>query len=210
MKTVYIPKGETVTYEELTTGKLVVQGRLVVQGTLNAKSISGCGVISVGELRADTIVADDVSAETIICEKLLAKRVSAVELFASDSALVSGYLSCTHVETGKLTVALNEIETVEAREIVNLRPKKRGLLRTLLLSTLRSCWLALTYAPPAEDADYEPAEDTREKVADTVREIMEEDDQELQRLVTTYRFLRGSGYSLKIVPEAESAGRKAA
>ena len=40
MKTVYIPKGETVTYETLETERLVVKGCLKVAYGIRARSIS--------------------------------------------------------------------------------------------------------------------------------------------------------------------------
>ena len=45
MKTVYIPKGETVHYESLTTEHLVVHGRLHVTYGVKAQSITGCSVV---------------------------------------------------------------------------------------------------------------------------------------------------------------------
>ena len=44
MKTIYIPKGETVSYETLETDHLVVKGCLKVSYGLKAKTISGGGV----------------------------------------------------------------------------------------------------------------------------------------------------------------------
>ena len=43
MKTIYIPKGETVSYENLTTDRIVVKGCLRVLDGIKAKSISGNG-----------------------------------------------------------------------------------------------------------------------------------------------------------------------
>ena len=43
MKTVYIPKGETVRYESLTTEHLVVHGCLEVAGGIKARTIAGSG-----------------------------------------------------------------------------------------------------------------------------------------------------------------------
>ena len=50
MKTVYIPKGETVHYESLTTEHLVVHGRLHVTYGVKAQSITGSGVIDAGSI----------------------------------------------------------------------------------------------------------------------------------------------------------------
>ena len=44
MKTIYIPKGETVSYENLVTGRIVVHGCLKVLDGIKAKSITGSGV----------------------------------------------------------------------------------------------------------------------------------------------------------------------
>ena len=53
MKTVYIPKGETVCYESLETERLVINGSLNVAGGVKARIISGCGSISAGSVEAD-------------------------------------------------------------------------------------------------------------------------------------------------------------
>ena len=127
MKTVYIPKGETVHYESLVTEHLVVHGHLHVTYGIKAKTITGKGVINAGTVEADTVCIDDVEAASVICKRLLAKRVQAPEVFASESAAVSCFLSAAYVETGKLTAAISEIDVVEAQEVVNLKPKKRSL-----------------------------------------------------------------------------------
>ena len=105
MKTVYIPKGETVHYESLATEHLVVHGRLRVTYGVKAQSITGSGVIDAGSINADTVCIDDVESGTVICKRLIAKRVQAPEVFASESAAVSCFLSAAYVETGKLTVS---------------------------------------------------------------------------------------------------------
>lgn len=207
MKTVYIPKGETVSYEAITTERLVVKGKIIVQGEIKAKSISGNGVISAGLIHADTIVAEDIETTTIVCEKLIAKRVSAAEMIASKSAAVSCFLSSAYVETPKLTVALSEISEIKCGEVINLKPKHSGLFMTLLLSFVRSLWLTLTTPIEVYDAEYETVEDdsdpeVKAEVAETVQNIMDEDDDdfELKRFVSIFKLLRDSGYTLKIVP----------
>lgn len=96
MKTVYIPKGETVHYESLTTEHLVVHGRLHVTYGVKAQSITGSGVIDAGSINADTVCIDDVESGTVICKRLIAKRVQAPEVFASESAAVSCFLSAAY------------------------------------------------------------------------------------------------------------------
>ena len=144
MKTVYIPKGEIVRYESLMTEHLVVHGCLQVSNGIKARTITGQGTISAGTIDADVIRVDDVEAGSIVCKRLLAKRVQSPEVFASESATVSCFLSAAYVETGRLTVTLSEIDEVKAEEVVNLTPKKRTLFGTLLASLLRSFWIALT------------------------------------------------------------------
>lgn len=134
MKTVYIPKGETVHYESLTTEHLVVHGRLHVTYGVKAQSITGSGVIDASSINADTVCIDDVESGTVICKRLIAKRVQAPEVFASESAAVSCFLSAAYVETGKLTAAISEVDEVVAQEVVNLTPKKRTLFGTLFAS----------------------------------------------------------------------------
>ena len=117
MKTVYIPKGETVHYESLATEHLVVHGRLHVTYGVKAQSITGSGVIDAGSINADTVCIDDVESGTVICKRLIAKRVQAPEVFASESAAVSCFLSAAYVETGKLTAAISEVDEVVAQEV---------------------------------------------------------------------------------------------
>ena len=160
MKTVYIPKGETVSYENLTTECLVVEGCLKVSCDLKAKKIIGSGFIEAGRVSASDIRADDLECASVACARLVAKRVETSELFASESAVVSCLLSADYVKAGRLFVGLSDIDEAEADEIINLRQKKRSLFRFLLASSLRSWWMRFT--APAEDvadADYEPVQD---------------------------------------------------
>lgn len=160
MKTVYIPKGETVSYESLATERLVVDGHLKMPCDLRAKKISGSGFIEAGRIFADDIRMDDLEAVNVVCRRLIAKRVETSELFTSESAAVSCLLSADFVKAKRLAVALSDIDEIQADEVVNLTQKKRGLFRFLLASALRSLWIRLT-APHDDvvDADYEQVED---------------------------------------------------
>ena len=219
MKTVYIPKGETVHYESLVTEHLVVHGHLHVTYGIKAKTITGKGVINAGTIDADTVCIDDVEAASVICKRLIAKRAQAPEIFASESAAVSTFLSAAYVETGKLTVAISEIDVVEAQEVVNLKPKKRSLFGTLLASVLRSFWTAMTVrGEKAEvmDAEFTPVqEETAEAVQEepvaeqpAVQEApvaaaepeMEVVDEELNRIIGLFKLSREQGYTLKLIP----------
>ena len=206
MKTLYIPKGESRIYESINIDRIVVQGSLDVKNGLKAKRITGHGIISAGAINADVIVADDIETARITCKRLMAKRVYAAEVYASDSAVVSCSLTAAYVETGKLTTALSEIDEVKADEVVNLRPRRCGMLLTLLASALLSLCLLITtprekqrkakkkvsgkpeamvsesenavVTPNAEDGKDDSGTDkkTREQVIRTVREIMEENN----------------------------------
>ena len=160
MKTVYIPRGETVSYENLTTERLVVDGYLKVDCDLKAKTISGSGFIEASRVSADSIRTDDLEAVNVACARLIAKRVETSELFVSESAAVSCLLSADFVKAGRLSVGLSDIDEVHADEVINLKQKKRSLFRFLLASSLRSWWMRFT--APAEDvvdADFEPAKE---------------------------------------------------
>lgn len=216
MKSIYIPKGESRSYESIATENLVVEGHLTVTGGIQAKHISGHGIINAGTISADTIVADEVEASAIICRKLAAQRVTAPEVYASDSAVVTCYLAAAYVETGKLTVALSEIDEIKAQEVINLAPRKWGMLRMLFAAFLRSLWVKLTAPNEAVDADYQVVEDrpqdadaeTARQVADTVREVLDGEDSaeadaedfELKRLIATFKLLREQGYTLRVLP----------
>lgn len=219
MKTVYIPKGETVHYESLVTEHLVVHGHLHVTYGIKAKTITGKGVINAGTIDADIVCMDDVEAASVICKRLIAKRVQSPEVFASESAAVSCFLSAAYVETGKLTVAISEIDVVEAQEVINLKPKKRSLFGTLFASMLRSFWTALTVQGQKNevmDAEYTPVqeEETQEeapaeqsaKVVEMVAEEQEDEeetepvDEELNRIIGLFKLSREQGYTLKLVP----------
>ena len=171
MKTVYISKGETVSYENLTTEWLVVEGCLKVSCDLKAKTIGGSGFIEASRVSADDVRVDDLESVRVVCRRLIAKRVETSELFASESAAVSCLLSADYVKAGQLFVGLSDIDEVEADEIINLRQKKRSLFRFLLASSLRSWWIRFTApAEDAVDAEYEVREPAPVVRLDTEKE----------------------------------------
>ena len=172
-------------------------------------------MVSAGSVSADAICLDELETSYTVCKRLLCKRVESAELFASESAAVSCFLSAAYVEAGKLTVALSEIDEVKAEEIINLTVKKRGLLRTLLASALRSFVVRWTTpAAPGEVSDDQnkqvqtdgpgeaDSEDTAEPAAAS-EDPVEMDapvDEELKRFVNMFKLLRNSGYTLRIIP----------
>lgn len=198
MKTMYIPRGQTVAYDALETERLVVNGYLKVAHGLKAQAISGSGVILAGTISADDICVREIEAASVYCLRLSAKRVQAAEVFASESAAVSCYLCADYVAAGRLTAALHDVGKIDAREVIALPPKKRSLFRLLLASALRSLWLSLTAPRPAGevlDAEYRqiPEEPPAEKP-------VEPRDEELERFVAIFKLLRSSGYTLKVIP----------
>ena len=147
MKTVYIPKGETVSYETLETDRLVVEGCLKVVYGIKARTISGGGMITASTVSADDIRVDDLEAASVTCQRLIAKRVQTPELFAFESAAVSCFLSSAYVAAGKLTVALSEIDEVNADEVIHLKPRKMFRLARESGYTLK-----IIPGPPEENA----------------------------------------------------------
>ena len=221
MKKVFIPAGESRSYETLVTEHLVVDGHLNVVNGLKAKTISGTGVITAGEVSADVCHIGELETATAIFRKLMARRVSAAEVFASDCACVTHFLSAAYVETGRLTVSVSEIDKVNADEIITLQ-KKHGMFGALVASSLRAFWLDLT-APIDDymDAEFEPVDKSKDtsidpavqkEIARTVRQILKEqekeasisepdEDFELKRVVSTFKLLRDKGYTLRILPK---------
>lgn len=198
MKTMYIPKGQTVAYDVLETERLVVNGCLKVAHGLKAQAISGSGVILAGTISADDACVREIEAASVYCLRLSAKRVQAAEVFASESAAVSCYLCADYVAADRLTAALHDVGKIDAREVITLPPKKRSLFRLLLASALRSFWLFLTAPRPAgEVLDAEYRQIREEPPAE---KPVEPRDEELERFVAIFKLLRSSGYTLKIIP----------
>lgn len=198
MKTMYIPKGQTVAYDTLETERLVVNGCLKVAHGLKAQAISGSGVILAGTISADDICVREIEAASVYCLRLSAKRVQAAEVFASESAAVSCYLCADYVAADRLTAALHDVGKIDAREVITLPPKKRSLFRLLLASVLRSFWLSLTAPHPAgEVLDAEYRQIREEPPAE---KPVEPRDEELERFVAIFKLLRSSGYTLKVIP----------
>mgnify|MGYP007098828595 CR=1 FL=1 len=220
MKTIYIPKGETVHYESLSTDHLIVEGTLEVTYGVVAKLIDGDGVIHAGTVEADIIRIRCIETARTVCRRLIAKVVESSEVFASESAVVSCFCSAAYVETGRLTVTISEIDEVKAEEVVNLTPKKRTLFGTLLASLLRSFWTALTVHGQKEPTVMTDAceampegvtestqEETQEPEAEQAAPCEEENavepeavDEELNRIVGIFKLAREQGYTLKLIP----------
>lgn len=213
MKTVYVPRGETVKYDSLYTENLVVDGYLYVSGDIKATNVSGRGFISADTISADIIRIGELETVTITCGSLIAKRVQTSELYASESVAASCFLAAEIVRADRLTVSVSEINSVDADEIINLVPKRRSLFGTLVASALRSLWARLTAPELAEpslvqeetyDAPYRYAEDVSEEFSvEEVEDLAAGDDpydEELNRFVAMFKLARSSGFTLRIIP----------
>lgn len=166
MKTIYIPKGQTMVYDALETERLVVNGCLKVAHGLKAQTITGGGVILAGTISADDIRAREIEAASVCCLRLNAKRVQAAEVFTSESAVVSCYLCADYVATARLTVALYEVAELDASEVVSLPPVKRVHPSWMLLATLLypvqmvlSLFRSVFCGGKVMDAEYQQATD---------------------------------------------------
>ena len=218
MKTVYVPAGETVKYESLVTENLIVDGCLKVVYGVKAKSISGRGVISAGTVYADDISIGEIEAAAVVCVRAAAKRIDAPEVYASEALAVSCFLSAAYVETGKLTVALSDVDEAKADEIIHLPRADKSLLGMLIASFFRSLRARL-FAKPAVgevlDADFEPFRKKNAADVDPMEPALDEEkansgeksnpeaepvDEELNRVVSLFKLSREAGYTLRLIP----------
>lgn len=159
MKKLFVPRGESVSYEDIYTEDLVVNGYLKVDGAIHARHISGDGAIEASTITAETLVMGLVEAEVVTAGKIVVHSMTAPEC-RGEVILVSGYLSANRVKAVKLTVGLSDILKPEADEVINLSSKKHSLLGALILSWLRCKWMELCRRPekkeyrvPDQDAD---------------------------------------------------------
>ena len=216
MKTVYIPAGETVKYKSLVTENLIVDGCLKVVYGVKAGSISGRGVISAGTVYVDDISIGEIEAAAVVCVRAAAKRIDAPEVYASEALAVSCFLSAAYVETGKLTVALSDVDEAKADEIIHLPRAGKSLPGMLIASLFRSLRARLFTKPAVGevlDADFEPfykksaadedPEDPMEPALDDEEDSDAEEetvDEELNRIVSLFKLSREAGYTLRLIP----------
>lgn len=215
MKSIYVPKGETICYESLYADRIVVDGCLEVDRGLDAKVISGNGIIHAGKVTANTIRISTLDACSVMCKRLLAERVDAPEVFASESVTASCVLSACMVDTPKLTVAVCEVEELKVKDVVKVPAKRWSLFGILLYTTFQSLWFFLRETMTrgeAIDADYEPVPTTEDAPETTEAEQAESPsstqrkterepvDEELNRVINLFKLAREQGYTLRLVP----------
>jgi len=222
-KTMYIPKGQECSFDNLTCGRIVVNGSLHVGGRIKTKSICGKGFVHAKWITANSIVADTVDADTIATGTLAAAHVNAFDIHAAQSITVTSLLTANYVRAGRATYALAEIRELESDDVVVLAPKRRGLLRALLASSIRSKWAAAAYGGQGANATAEvkpggesPCSATDgETLPDITRQGLEEaarllSDPEFLRLRALFKVTRETGDVWQLVPNQGQGGRAAA
>lgn len=145
MKKVYIPKGETVTYDSLNTVNIVVCGTLIVKGKLTAHSIQGGGRVEAEEIQCDTIEAGTVQAEIVTAQKIVGKKLFIRDCIA-DIIMATDFIESLHVLTKCLYISLSSISQCDAEEIIMLAPKKRSLLGMLFASKIKSTFTSVSHS----------------------------------------------------------------
>lgn len=214
MKNLYIPKGKTLHYESLSCRNIVNDGTLIVEDKIQARHISGKGVVNAGAISCRSLSAEDVNAAYITTGKLAAERVCASEVKVSGAVVVSCCLEAAYVVTPKLTVAISEVGEMDVQDLVNLSDKRRSIFGALAAGFFRRLWMSLTHRIPT-DAAHAPAQPehnpimrlTDESGMKKTAEMLNIDpnadlwqDFEFKRLAAVYRLLKHEGYALRLVP----------
>lgn len=212
MKNLYIPKGKTLRYEALACQNIVNDGVLIVESKIQARHISGKGIINAGSIACRSLSAADIDAAYITTGKLAAERVCASEVKASGAAVVSCCLEAAYVVTPKLTVALSEVGELDAHEVVNLSNKRRSILAALVAGFCRKLWMSMTHRIPM-DAKCAPMEEEQADIMGYRDHTKSKDtppeedpnadlwkDFEFKRLAALYRLLKSEGYTLRLAP----------
>ncbi len=214
MKNLYIPKGKTLRYESLVCQNIVNDGALIVENRIQARHISGKGVVNAGAISCRSLTASDIDAAYITTGKLAAECVCASEVKVSGAAVVSCCLEAAYVETPKLTVALSHVGEMQAQEVVKLSDRRRSIFAALLAGFVRKLWMSLTSRIP-KDAEYAPVQEEQNAVLSAgdapggaegaappadlpIADLW--NDFEFKRLAALYRLLKPEGYALRLVP----------
>lgn len=193
MKRIYVPKGETVTYNNLNTGNAVVKGTLIVNGLFTAKHIQGKGKVQAEEIQCDTIEVDTVQADIVTARKVVGKKLFIRDCRATDAVMAVDFIESIRVMTKTLYMSLSSISECEADEIIILKQKNRGLLRMLMASKLRCISMSL-FKPKAEKNDNaEPFEaDKTDTVVNEIKPQQQTINSELVSAILDY--LEHEGY----------------
>lgn len=211
MKRIYVPKGETVTYNNLNTGNAVVKGTLIVNGLFTAKHIQGNGRVQAEEIQCDTIEVDTVQADIVTARKIVGKKLFIRDCRATDAVMAVDFIESIRVMTKTLYMSLSSISECEANEIIILKQKNRGLFRMLIASKLRCISMSL-FKPQVEKNDNkEPVEaDETDTCTNEIQPQQQISNGELVSAILDY--LEHEGYLAEDVhiPSAETVIKEVA
>lgn len=222
MKDLYIPKGRTLRYESLACRNIVNYGVLEVDKSLQARNVSGNGIVKAGSVSARHVSAMDVETGSVTANTLAAERVYAAEVKVTDEAVVSCFLEAEYAQIKRLTVASFDVQDLHAEELRFLPRQRQSVLAAVIGDFFRSI-LAFLRSKIPQDALYTQVEESSDagQHADTNQSKEDQkahsaaakhatsdadddlkDDFEFLRLKALYRFLRhqGQGYTLRVVP----------
>lgn len=146
-----MPKGQTVTYDRLNTGNIVVKGTLIVNELLTAAHIQGGGTIEAGEIQCDTIEANIVRANIVTARKIIGKKLFVRDCRATDAVMATDFIEANRLITQSLHISLSSISECDAQEIMVLPQRNRSLLRMLIASKIRCIWCSLLHHRVNED-----------------------------------------------------------
>lgn len=205
-KTMYIPKGQGLAFDNVTCENLIVNGSLTVSGSIKAKHISGNGLIIADSISASSFSGYHMYAKIIVVDKIVANQVWADEIHAVHSMAVSSFIKASSVKTGKITASDTDIENLETDEFIKLSAGKRSLLGTLFASAVRSKWATLMYhmndhdekCDIPEDDDFGDDEIDFAEVSKNTGEENLSQDPELQRIIEMYKQSKDMGYNCEI------------
>lgn len=208
MKTMYIPKGTVMRYESINTDTLIVKGQLIVKGIIQAKRISGSGVIEAHKIIAHTIIADVIDVEHIFAKKVVANKVFCISSKVSFGVLAKDYIEAYNVETPKITITLSKIERIEANEIIRLVPKKRNFLGVLFVSWLQERFMTWLFERSiSKKAEYHTNTD-RESKAEFGKVMKASAD--FDKMIESYKAKCSEGYRLVLEPADKKSKPEAA
>lgn len=208
MRELYIPRGKTVSVQNIEADRIINKGVLNVDGTAKARRILGDGILHAGHVSAGSVVCCDLEAGTVTAERVAADRIVVVELRASRSVVSNCYLEAGLVTTPKLTTRRHEVQELKCDKLVALPDKRGGMLWTVLSSQLRTAWAAVRYwwvsktAPDnpeeAVDADYVQADEPATETKDV------DWDFERRRLLSIFELGKEHGFVVRIMTPTES------
>lgn len=141
MKKVYVPKGETVQFNELSTETVIVNGHLKVLGKLTAKRIQGKGTVEAIHVVSDTIAVDTLTVGHVTAQKIAVKKLLLASDCRAHEIVVTDFIEANHVQAHKLSMTLSSIEVCEADEIITLPQKRHGMLGMLFAAWWRCLFL---------------------------------------------------------------------